>query len=202
MRRKSFLFYSVLAIFVGSALVTLLGLSQVITVKDQHLGWLLTTLIGQVVTAIIALFKGTTFFDKSYESASNAPIVNAPEPTEKKVVTPKVGVPPKKTTQKNEKELLAKFKQWDIVETLEEGITCRELHRIYEFKTFEAAFEFMSQASEKIITTQKHHPRWENTYNRVEIWLTTFNLNRQLSSRDIQQAQSLEELWVELGRGL
>ncbi len=61
--KKDVLFYSVLVIFIGTALVTLFGLSQSISVEDEHLNWLLSTLIGQVVVAVISLFKGIAFFD-------------------------------------------------------------------------------------------------------------------------------------------
>lgn len=200
MAKKNVLFYSVLAIFIGTAAVTLLGLSQIITVKDDHLDWLLTTLIGQVVVAVISLFKGTTFFEEGKQK-NHAPIDEANKANQ--VATPNIGDPPKKASQKDEKSFLSAYKQWNVIEIESNGVVnSRELHRTYEFKSFDAAFDFMSKAAHEVIALQDHHPRWENTYNRVEVWLTTLNLNRQLSNRDIKLATSLELLWVETGKGL
>lgn len=201
MRRRSILFYSVLSIFVASALVTLLGLSQVISVKDEHLSWLLSALIGQVAIALVALFNGATFFDGS-EPGKELPKPKEDSYSSHQVATPKVGKPPKKTTKMEVNVLLDKLEQWDIVESGEEGRCYQELHRVYKFQTFEAAVHFMSQASKTLISPQDHHPRWENTYNRVEIWLTTFDLDRQLSNRDLKLACSLEALWDTLGKGM
>lgn len=201
MSKKSMLFYSVLTLFASSAVVTLLGVSQVIPVKDEHLNWLLATLIGQVVVAVSALFKGTQFFDEP-DAKNDQSDPSGDNEEALQVVTPKIGNPPIKITKKDEKEFLAEYQQWDILESLVAGKQTRELHRVYEFKTFEAAFEFMRLASEKILSKQDHHPRWENTYNRVEIWLSTFNLGRQLSGKDLKQARSLEELWISFDRGL
>lgn len=200
MANKNVLFYSALAIFIGTAVVTLLGLSQIIAVKDDHLNWLFKTLIGQVFVAVISLFKGTTFFEEDVQSTHPST-----EETNKasQVVTPNIGDPPKKILQKDEKSFLSEYKQWNVIENENNvSVISRELHRVFEFKSFEAAFGFMNKAAYEIIALQDHHPRWGNTYNRVEVWLTTFNFNRQLSNRDIKLAISLEQLWVETGKGL
>jgi len=60
----------------------------------------------------------------------------------------------------------------------------------------------MEQAVTHCILVQDHHPRWENTYNRVEVWLSTFNLDGEISNRDLKLAKDLESLWVDLGRGM
>lgn len=105
-------------------------------------------------------------------------------------------------TKKEENLLLADLTQWEIIEHGAEGNSRRELHRIYEFKTFEAAFHFMSAAATRIVSAQDHHPRWENIYKRVEVWLSTFDLENQITDRDLKLARSLEQLWEELGRGI
>ncbi|MDP3518169.1 MAG: 4a-hydroxytetrahydrobiopterin dehydratase [Pseudohongiella sp.] len=114
---------------------------------------------------------------------------------------PRVGNPPKKATKTEENLLLSELKQWEIIEHGAQGNGRRELHRIYEFKTFEAAFQFMSAAATRIISAQDHHPRWENMYKRVEVWLSTFDMEDQISDRDLKLARSLEQLWEELGKG-
>lgn len=115
MNKKSILFYTVLAIFLGSAVVTLLGISQVIDIKDEYQKWLLTTLIGQVVVAVISLFKGADFFE---EPVPSSPELNSikNEKSSKSVPCPNIGIPPQKATKKEEKELLADLNQWEILE--------------------------------------------------------------------------------------
>lgn len=48
----------------------------------------------------------------------------------------------------------------------------QQLYRKFEFPDFKSAFEFMTLVAQKAETLQ-HHPTWTNTYNSVEIWLTT-----------------------------
>jgi len=46
------------------------------------------------------------------------------------------------------------------------------LYRKFEFTDFSQAFAFITRvalAAEKM----NHHPTWQNTYNTVEIWLST-----------------------------
>lgn len=120
------------------------------------------------------------------------------------VITPNVGNRPEKLDDAEERRLLADLADWDIIETDDDsadGGVRRELHRIYEFKTFEGAFEFMQTSVERGIAQLDHHPRWQNTYNQIEMWLTTYNLGQQLSNRDSRLARILEQVWIELGRG-
>ena len=106
-------------------------------------------------------------------------------------------------SQSEEQKLLAELPEWKIVESeAEGGIIERQLHRCYEFKSFEAAFEFMTQSTIRAIEKQNHHPKWQNTYNRVEIWLTTFDIGNQISNRDARLAKAFEEIWLELGKHL
>lgn len=67
MKKKSVLFYSVLTVFLGTAIVTVLGIAGIMHVKPEHISYLLPTLIGQVIVAVITLFKGTNFFDDESE---------------------------------------------------------------------------------------------------------------------------------------
>ena len=120
--------------------------------------------------------------------------------TGKSILRP--GDPPKKATKQQENILLSELQQWEIIEHGAEGNGRRELHRLYEFKTFEAAFQFMSEAASRIVSVQDHHPRWENIYKRVEVWISTFDLENQISDKDLTLARSLEQLWEELGKGI
>ncbi|KAJ9668088.1 hypothetical protein H2201_001894 [Coniosporium apollinis] len=46
------------------------------------------------------------------------------------------------------------------------------LARTFQFRTFGAAWSFMSAVAEEA-KKRRHHPTWSNTYNRVEVLWTT-----------------------------
>jgi pterin-4a-carbinolamine dehydratase len=113
---------------------------------------------------------------------------------------PRAGKLPEPLDQKDERALLAELNLWTVKETEDkyaEGGLKRELHRLYEFETFEAAFSFMRDVTDRAILPYNHHPRWQNTYTRVEVWLTTFNLGCRLSIRDRRLAKLFEQIWEE-----
>jgi 4a-hydroxytetrahydrobiopterin dehydratase len=64
--------------------------------------------------------------------------------------------------------------------------------RTFVFSNFSEAFAFMTRVA-MIAETQDHHPEWTNTYNRVEIALTTHDANG-LTNRDIGFARSVNAL--------
>ena len=62
----------------------------------------------------------------------------------------------------------------------------------FKFKSFVDAFSWMTAAAfyaEKM----DHHPEWSNVYNRVEVTLTTHDVDG-LSSLDIKLAQKMDQL--------
>jgi pterin-4a-carbinolamine dehydratase len=131
-----------------------------------------------------------------------------PEQDRIPVDTPRVGKPPEPLDPKDERALLAELNKTTVVWTVKEskdkyaqGGFRRELHRLYEFETFDAAFQFMKDVTERAIIRYNHHPRWQNAYNRVEVWLTTFNLGSRLSVRDRRLAKLLEQIWEEHPKG-
>jgi pterin-4a-carbinolamine dehydratase len=68
-----------------------------------------------------------------------------------------------------------------------------ELHRFYEFASFEDALIFMNAAVPKISEIQ-HHPRWENVWRTVSIWLSTWDIGHKLSDLDLELALYLDTL--------
>jgi 4a-hydroxytetrahydrobiopterin dehydratase len=78
-------------------------------------------------------------------------------------------------------ELLAALKHWQHDE--KRGAITRE----FVFADFAQAFAFMTQIA---IQAEKrnHHPEWFNVYNRVNITLTTHDVDG-LSQRDIDLAR-------------
>lgn len=64
--------------------------------------------------------------------------------------------------------------------------------KTYKFATFADAFGWMTRAA---IWAEKmdHHPEWFNVYNRVEVTLTSHDVNG-LSERDVTLANKLDQL--------
>ena len=65
------------------------------------------------------------------------------------------------------------------------------IKKIFTFKSFIRAFGWMSQIAiwaEKL----KHHPEWFNVYNRVEVRLTTHDVDG-LSELDFMLAEKMEK---------
>jgi 4a-hydroxytetrahydrobiopterin dehydratase len=68
----------------------------------------------------------------------------------------------------------------------------KAIRRSLRFPDFSAAFAFMTRvafASEKA----DHHPDWSNSWNRVEIALTTHQAGG-LTARDIELARAIDAL--------
>jgi 4a-hydroxytetrahydrobiopterin dehydratase len=40
-----------------------------------------------------------------------------------------------------------------------------------------------------------HHPTWTNTYNKVEIWLSTHSAGDQITDKDRQLAKQIDRIY-------
>ena len=67
------------------------------------------------------------------------------------------------------------------------------LYKQFVFTDFKEAFTFMSQVA-AVAEAQKHHPRWENEWNVVNIWLSTHEQGNQITDADQQLAQAIDDL--------
>ncbi|MFM8860919.1 MAG: 4a-hydroxytetrahydrobiopterin dehydratase [Acidimicrobiia bacterium] len=67
------------------------------------------------------------------------------------------------------------------------------LHRRFEFKNFNQAWEFMSKVA-VLAESQDHHPDWSNSYNVVEIMLCSHDSGRTVTNRDLRLAKSINEM--------
>lgn len=61
---KKTLFYTFISVFGATALITLLGLINAITIAPEYLEKLFYLLIAETVVPVIALFKKTSFFEE------------------------------------------------------------------------------------------------------------------------------------------
>ena len=67
------------------------------------------------------------------------------------------------------------------------------LIKTFEFSSFEDAMQFMQNATPFISETD-HHPTWTNTYNRVEVKLTTHDVGNKITEKDRKLAAYLDKL--------
>jgi pterin-4a-carbinolamine dehydratase len=70
-----------------------------------------------------------------------------------------------------------------------------ELFREYKFKTFIDAINFIHQTA-PVCDQALHHPRWENIWKTVSVYLTTWDIGHRISDRDIQLAKFLDHAFA------
>jgi pterin-4a-carbinolamine dehydratase len=83
---------------------------------------------------------------------------------------------------------------WDVVESdvpEEPGKRRVELHREFEFDSFGAVLDFMQRAR-PFIDEMNHHPRWENLYHTLRVFLTTWDIGHRISYLDVILAGHLD----------
>lgn len=68
-----------------------------------------------------------------------------------------------------------------------------KLHKTFKFKTFARAIGWMVSVAVQA-DKMDHHPDWSNTYNRVEVNLSTHELDDTISDLDTELARKMEEL--------
>lgn len=68
-----------------------------------------------------------------------------------------------------------------------------KLYSKYTFATFREAFAFMTQVA-LIAEKMDHHPEWKNTYNTVEIWLSTHSAGDIVTEKDNQLANAIDKV--------
>ena len=88
---------------------------------------------------------------------------------------------------------LARLPGWSKVEGPRDAI-----QRTYKFKDFNQAFGFMTRVALKADQLD-HHPEWFNVYNRVEVILTTHDVEG-LSERDVELAHHMDGIAPEHDR--
>jgi len=54
----------------------------------------------------------------------------------------------------------------------------------------------MIEAAKGPVKQQNHHPRWQNNYDQVEVWLSTSEDDGAITFKDVVLALSLEDLWL------
>ena len=69
-----------------------------------------------------------------------------------------------------------------------------QLYRKFVFNNFIDAFAFMTKVA---ILAEKanHHPTWSNTWNRVEIWLSTHDAGNIVTDKDLDLSKAIDNLF-------
>lgn len=70
--RLDALFFTFLAIFAATAIVTLLGVIGVFYIRDDHLNWLLSAFLLELAGAVVQIFRDAPFFGEKPDIALSA----------------------------------------------------------------------------------------------------------------------------------
>ena len=67
------------------------------------------------------------------------------------------------------------------------------LYRKFVFNNFIEAFAFMTKVA---ILAEKanHHPTWKNTWNTVEVWLSTHDAGNIVTEKDLLLSKAIDAL--------
>ena len=68
-----------------------------------------------------------------------------------------------------------------------------KLCKKFLFKDFSSAFSFMTQVA-MIAEKIDHHPTWTNTWNSVEIWLSTHDAGNVITEKDENFAKLIDAI--------
>lgn len=79
---------------------------------------------------------------------------------------------------------LAELTGWQLLEDRDAIV------KTFRFKSFNAAFGFMSRAA-LLAEKMDHHPEWFNVYNRVDVTLTTHDASG-VTELDLRMARAME----------
>jgi len=71
------------------------------------------------------------------------------------------------------------------------------LKRSFEFRDFVQAFSFMTSVA-MVAEKMDHHPTWSNTYNRVDISLSTHDAGDIVTEKDQALSKAIDEIYKTL----
>jgi len=68
-----------------------------------------------------------------------------------------------------------------------------KLYKKFEFKDFKETFAFMTHVA-LIAEKMDHHPEWKNTYNTLEIWLSTHSAGDIVTEKDHTLSKAIDKI--------
>lgn len=72
-----------------------------------------------------------------------------------------------------------------------------QLYKDFSFKNFREAFKFMEAVAE-LAEQQQHHPKWQNEWNKVGIWLSTHEAGDTITNKDHHLAETIDAAYNRL----
>jgi ribonuclease HI len=75
-------------------------------------------------------------------------------------------------------------------------VTNHGLYRQFNFENFKQAWLFMSHVAE-IAESEQHHPRWENEWSVVQIWLISHDTEIKITEKDHHMADLIDQVLAE-----
>ena len=67
------------------------------------------------------------------------------------------------------------------------------LQQTFEFRDFSEAFAFMTRVALEA-EKMNHHPNWSNTYNKVEIRLSTHDAGNTVTEKDHKLSKKIDAI--------
>ncbi|HVX48022.1 MAG TPA: 4a-hydroxytetrahydrobiopterin dehydratase [Candidatus Saccharimonadales bacterium] len=67
------------------------------------------------------------------------------------------------------------------------------LYKQFNFENFKQAWAFMAKVAE-LAEEFQHHPRWENEWNVVQIWLITHEGGQKITEKDRELAKAIDDV--------
>ena len=92
---------------------------------------------------------------------------------------------PKPKLVPDDKEKKKILPEWRV------NLNAQELTRVFEFKDFKDAFEFMTLCA-NFAEELDHHPDWSNSWNRVSVRLSTHSM-KALTELDVTMASAMDQ---------
>lgn len=71
--------------------------------------------------------------------------------------------------------------------------TSNKLKKSFQFADFSEAFSFMTRVA-MVAEKMNHHPTWTNTWNRVDIELSTHDAGNVVTEKDRKMAAAIDKL--------
>lgn len=72
------------------------------------------------------------------------------------------------------------------------------LYKEFVFKDFNEAFSFMSKVA-VLAEERQHHPRWQNEWNKVQIWLSTHEAGDKVTEKDKELSSAIDAILAATG---
>lgn len=87
---------------------------------------------------------------------------------------------------------------WSVIATTTQDKPAQkqlELFKEFNFKSFNDALQYMTKVA-KVCNKIPHHPRWENTYKSLKIYLSTWDSQHIITTKDIILACYMEQAFT------